>query len=165
MNGNQIILPLNSMNWKVKKFNELELIEAYNMFALRIEVFVIEQNCPYQDLDGKDEAAYHVLGKDESENVVATARILPPGVGYEEVAIGRVVTAKGIRPLKKGHELMEQCMAFIKKQFPDQNVRLSAQSHLVNYYGKHGFVETGKHYLEDGIPHSEMLCEVKTLAK
>ena len=153
------------MKWKIKEFNELDLIEAYKMFALRIDVFVIEQNCPYQDLDGKDERAFHVLGLDSENEVVATARILPPGVGYKEVAIGRVVTAKSIRPLKKGHELMEKCMDFIAIKYPDENIKLSAQSHLVNYYGRHGFIETGKNYLEDGIPHSEMIYIVKKMAK
>jgi ElaA protein len=165
MNGTQLILPLKIMKWELKKFSELALIEAYNMFALRIDVFVIEQNCPYQDLDGKDEEAYHVLGKDDQGNVMATARILPPGVGYKEVAIGRVVTAKSIRPLKKGHELMDECMKFIAVKYPNENIKLSAQSHLVNYYGRHGFVETGKNYLEDGIPHSEMIYLVKNMAK
>lgn len=152
------------MKWEIKNFKDLKLNEAYGVFALRIEVFVVEQDCPYQDLDGKDEGAIHVLGKDDEGNVVATARILPPGLGYEEVAIGRVVTAKSIRPLKKGHELMEQCMNFIAKEYPTENVKLSAQSHLVNYYGRHGFIETGKHYLEDGIPHSEMIYEVNKVA-
>lgn len=153
------------MNWEIKKFSDLQLIEAYKMFALRIEVFVIEQDCPYQDLDGKDVGAYHLLGKDEMGDVVATARILAPGVSYPEVSIGRVVTAKSIRHLKQGHELMKRCMTFIENEYPNQNIKLSAQSHLVNYYGNHGFVETGKHYLEDGIPHSEMICEVINLAK
>lgn len=153
------------MKWEIKKFNELQLIEAYKMFALRIDVFVIEQDCPYQDLDGKDEDAYHLLGKDAEGEIVATARILPPGVSYPEVSIGRVVTAKSIRHLKQGHELMERCMTFIENKLPNQNIKLSAQSHLVNYYGSHGFIETGKHYLEDGIPHSEMIYEVVKLAK
>ena len=152
------------VNWKVKTFNEFTLKELYNVLALRMEVFVVEQDCPYQDLDGKDEDAFHVFATDPKGDVVATARILKPGAAYEEVAIGRVVTAASIREFKKGHELMTECMNFVSKEFPKTNIRLSAQSHLVNYYGKHGFKETGKNYLEDGIPHSEMLCEVN-LAK
>ncbi len=148
------------VSWKVKTFNEFTLKELYNVLALRMDVFVVEQDCPYQDLDGKDLDAFHIFATDQNGNVVATARILKPGVAYEEVAIGRVVTAASIREFKKGHELMAQCMEFVSKEFPNQNIRLSAQSHLVNYYGKHGFKETGKNYLEDGIPHSEMLCEV-----
>jgi ElaA protein len=148
-----------TLKWSMKKFNELSLDELYDMIALRIEVFVIEQNCPYQDLDGKDKLSYHLLGKDVENNIVATLRILPQGISYKEVSIGRVVTSEKIRPWKKGHDLMKTAMDFITDTFPNENVRLSAQSHLVTYYEKHNFVETGKEYLEDGIPHSEMLYE------
>ncbi len=150
-----------SIKWSIKQFNELSLEELYDMIALRIEVFVIEQNCPYQDLDGKDKLSFHLLGKDIHDNIVATLRILPKGISYQEVSIGRVVTSEQIRPWKKGHELMKNAMTFIFKRYPSQNVRLSAQTHLVTYYKKHGFNETGKTYLEDGIPHSEMLYESK----
>mgnify|MGYP006171417339 CR=1 FL=1 len=150
-----------TLTWSIKKFNELSLDELYDMIALRIEVFVIEQNCPYQDLDGKDKLSYHLLGKDIENNIVATLRILPQGISYQEVSIGRVVTSEKIRPWKKGHELMKTAMDFITDIFPSENVRLSAQTHLVNYYGKHNFIETGKEYLEDGIPHSEMLYQTK----
>ena len=149
------------INWSIKKFHELTLEELYDMIALRIEVFVIEQDCPYQDLDGKDKLSFHLLGKDSNGNIVATLRILPKGISYEEISIGRVVTSAGIRSWKKGHELMSEAMNFVFKNYPNQNVRLSAQTHLVGYYGKHEFKETGKEYLEDGIPHSEMLFESK----
>ena len=150
---------MSKIDWKVKRFEELKLKELYDLIALRVEVFVVEQNCPYQDLDGKDEVAFHVIGTDENNKVVATARILPKGIAYDEIAIGRVVTAESIRKYKKGNELMQTCMDFVSHGFPNEDVRLSAQSHLVNYYAKHGFVKTGKEYLEDGIPHSEMLFE------
>ena len=146
-----------NINWSIKAFNELSLEELYDMIALRIEVFVIEQNCPYQDLDGKDKLSFHLLGKDFENNIVATLRILPPNVSYKEISIGRVVTSERIRLWRKGHDLMKNAMDYITLNYPDQNVRLSAQTHLVNYYGKHNFKETGKEYLEDGIPHSEML--------
>ena len=148
---------MDKIKWEIKPFNKLNLDEFHNIIALRIAVFVVEQNCPYQELDGKDSAAYHVIGVDVNNNVVATARILPKGIAYDEIAIGRVVTSQSIRKYKKGHELMQKCMDFIQNKFPNENVKLSAQSHLVKYYGKHGFKETGKHYLEDGIPHSEMI--------
>jgi len=151
------------LNWSIKKFNELSLEELYDMIALRIEVFVIEQNCPYQDLDGKDKLSFHLLGKDIEGNIVATLRILPKDVSYPEVSIGRVVTAEKIRNWKKGHELMKNAMNFITQTYPNQNVRLSAQTHLVKYYEKHAFDTTGKTYLEDGIPHSEMLYVSKKM--
>lgn len=150
-----------TIKWSIKKFNELTLDELYDMIALRVEVFVIEQNCPYQDLDGKDKLSFHLLGKDLEGNIVSTLRILPKGVSYSEVSIGRVVTSEKIRSWKKGHELMKTAMDFITEAYPNQNVRLSAQTQLINYYGKHSFVATGKTYLEDGIPHSEMLYEIK----
>jgi len=149
------------INWSVKAFNELTLEELYDMIALRLEVFVVEQDCPYQDLDGKDKLSFHLLGKDTLGNIVATLRILPNGVSYTEVSIGRVVTAEKIRNWKKGHDLMKNAMNFVSETYPNQNVRLSAQTHLVKYYEKHGFDVTGKTYLEDGIPHSEMLFETK----
>jgi len=149
-----------NINWTVKSFKELTLDELHDLLALRVEVFVVEQNCPYQEIDGKDKVAFHVLGKTNKGDIVATARILSKGISYPEVAIGRVVTAKKIRELKKGNELMASCMSFIEKQFPNENVKLSAQSHLIHYYAKFGFVSTGKDYLEDNIPHTEMFCKI-----
>jgi ElaA protein len=152
---------MSKINWGVKSFRDLSKNELYDLLALRSEVFVVEQDCAYQDLDEKDKEAHHVLGFLD-EKIVATARILNKGLSYDDdVSIGRVVTSAGIRDLKKGHELMNICMQFIKKEYPFENCRISAQSHLENYYGKHGFVATGKKYLEDGIPHSEMFYEVK----
>jgi len=148
------------INWEVKKYSDLTLNEFHDLTALRIEVFIIEQNCPYQDLDGKDKLSYHLLGKDAEGNIVATLRIIPKGISYPEISIGRVVTSPKIRKYKKGHIMMTFAMNFIADNLSDQSVRLSAQTHLVNYYKKHGFVETGKTYLEDDIPHSEMLFEI-----
>lgn len=145
------------LTWTVKHYQDLSKNELYDVLALRMEVFIVEQNCPYQDADGKDQDAYHVLGVNNLGKVLATARILKKGVAYNEIAVGRVVTAKSIRLIKKGHELMNVSMAFIKEKLGDENVRLSAQAHLLNYYSKYGFKSTGKKYLEDGIPHVEML--------
>lgn len=156
---------MEAVKWEIKPFKKLSLIEFHDVIALRIAVFIVEQNCPYQELDGKDFKAIHVIGKDNKGKIIATARILPKGITYDEVAIGRVVTAQSIRHLKKGHKLMNVCMTYIKDNYPNENVKLSAQSHLVNYYGAHGFTETGKYYLEDDIPHSEMLFEAKLIGK
>lgn len=156
---------MNTIKWEIKPFDMLSLSDFHNIMALRIAVFIVEQNCPYQELDGNDFGAVHVVGKNNNNEIVATARILPKGIAYTELAIGRVVTAKSIRHLKKGHELMNVCMNYITEKHPNENVKLSAQSHLVNYYGKHGFKETGNHYLEDDIPHSEMLYDANISAK
>jgi ElaA protein len=144
------------MRTEIKHYTELSKDEFHDMIALRISVFVVEQDCPYQELDGKDRDAYHVLIK-EDDQIIGTARILKPGVAYTETSIGRVVSAIGKRHLKLGHALMTATMNFILSEMNEKSVRLSAQTHLKNFYVKYGFVATGKDYLEDGIPHSEML--------
>jgi ElaA protein len=145
------------LNWQIKPYSELSLNEFHDIVELRIKIFVVEQNCPYQDLDGKDKKAYHLICRDGFGKIVATARILHPGVSYPEVAIGRVACDESIRGHGAGHELLKQCLAYIQEEFGDVAVKLSAQKHLEGYYGKHLFKSTGKEYLEDGIPHVEML--------
>ncbi|MDC1403217.1 GNAT family N-acetyltransferase [Crocinitomicaceae bacterium] len=149
------------MQVEIKHFNELTLNEFHDLIALRIQVFVIEQECPYQELDGKDNVGYHLILRNEEGAIIGTTRILPEGISYPEIAIGRVVVAENFRYLKLGHLLMEKSIQFIEEKFGKQDVRLSAQTHLVKYYASHGFASTGKEYLEDGIPHTEMLLKVK----
>jgi len=145
-------------SWQIKHYSELSVDEFHDILQLRIEVFVVEQNCPYQEVDGKDKDSFHVICSDEKNQVCATARILPNGIYYpDDVAIGRVVVHKKNRGATLGHELMRESLAFISKQFGATSIRISAQEHLSNYYQSHGFIETGKAYLEDGIPHVEML--------
>tara|TARA_B110000503_G_scaffold119035_1_gene180493 strand:+ start:1972 stop:2424 length:453 start_codon:yes stop_codon:yes gene_type:complete len=146
------------LEWQIKPYQDLSINEFHDIIALRIDVFVVEQNCPYSELDGKDKKAYHVLCRSGKGKIVATARILPPGVSYPSVSIGRVVTDQSVRGTGIGHELMRKCMEYCKIEFGDDNVTVSAQKHLENYYKNHGFISTGKEYLEDGIPHVEMLC-------
>jgi ElaA protein len=145
------------INWQFKTFSELNTNEFHDILALRIKVFVVEQNCPYEELDGKDKKSYHLICRDGLGQVIATARILPAGLSYEEIAIGRVVIDETARGTGLGHELMEKCLQFIVAEFGEKPVRISAQKHLENYYKQHQFSSTGKEYLEDGIPHVEML--------
>lgn len=149
------------LDWQVKHYRDLTLNEFHDIIALRLRVFVVEQDCPYLDLDGKDKKCYHLLCRDGKGNVVATARILPPGLSYPECAIGRVVIEDDIRGNGCGHELMSFAMKFALQEFGNSPILISAQKHLENYYGKHEFVSTGNEYLEDGIPHVEMKYEVK----
>lgn len=149
------------LDWQIKHFSEISIAEFHDLIALRIKIFVVEQNCPYQELDGKDKKAYHLIGRDGFGNIVATARILPKGISYQEVSIGRVAIDVSARNNGNGHVLMEKCMQYIQEEFGATNVRISAQNHLEKYYQKHGFVSTGKTYLEDDIPHLEMLFELK----
>jgi ElaA protein len=145
------------LDWQFKHFKELSPTEFHDIVALRVKTFVVEQNCPYLELDGKDKKSYHLICRDGLGNVVATARILPPGISYPEVSIGRVVVDESLRGKGEGHVLMEKCMQFCSEEFGNSPVRISAQKHLESYYEKHGFSSTGKEYLEDDIPHVEML--------
>ena len=146
-----------NLNWQFKHYNDLLISEFHDIIALRLEVFVVEQNCAYQDLDGKDKKSYHLICRDGKGKVVATARVLPPGIAYSEVSIGRIVTDVSIRGKGVGHELMQKTMQFIKDEFGKVAITISAQSHLTSYYNQHGFETTRKEYLEDGIPHTEMI--------
>ncbi len=141
----------------IKHFNDLTLNEFHDLVALRMQVFVVEQDCPYQDLDGLDKDAYHLIVLNENHQTIGTVRILKAGVYYDEVAIGRVVSHEDFRHLKIGHLMMEKAIEFIAATLKSNRIRLSAQTHLKHFYEKHGFVSTGKEYLEDGIPHTEML--------
>jgi ElaA protein len=147
------------MNLKkiIQPFSALSLDHLHDIIALRIKIFVIEQDCPYQDLDGKDKLAYHLFYTNTKNEVVAATRILPQNISYTEVSIGRVVVDESCRGTGIGHLIMKESMDFVLAEFGRVDVRLSAQKHLENYYGKHGFMSTGKEYLEDGIPHVEML--------
>ena len=145
------------LNWLIKPYNELTTTEFHDIIALRLKAFVVEQNCSYLDLDGKDKKCYHLLCRDGQGKVVATARILHPGASYPEVSIGRVVVEKSLRGNNIGHELMEKCMHYVNEEFGNVAIRISAQKYLEGYYSKHKFLSTGNEYLEDNIPHIEML--------
>ncbi len=145
------------LDWQIKHYRDLSLNEFHDIIALRLEAFVVEQNCAYLDLDGKDKKCYHLLCRDGKGNIIATARVVPPGLIYDDAAIGRVVIHEDARGHGLGHDLMEKCITFSNLEFGNSPIRISAQKHLENYYGKHAFIPTGKEYLEDGIPHLEML--------
>lgn len=143
------------MNWLVCRWEDLSAPLLHGMLQLRQAVFVVEQTCPYLDLDGADLDAWHVLGEEGGE-VKACARLLAPGVKYDEASIGRVCTALDVRGRGVGRELMAQCMGALQRIWPDESVRISAQSYLIPFYASLGFETTGHAYLEDGIPHEEM---------
>jgi ElaA protein len=145
------------LDWQIKHYSDLSLNEFHDIIALRLEAFVVEQNCAYLDLDGKDKKCYHLICRNGKGDVVATGRVLPPGLSYADAAIGRVVIDEEIRGHGIGHELMDKCIDFCKKEFGNSPIRISAQKHLEKYYEKHNFNSTGNEYLEDGIPHVEML--------
>lgn len=143
--------------WHTAEWPELTRDTWYAIAALRLEVFVVEQNCPYQDFDGKDQHSLHVWATNSEGSIVAYARIVSPGVSYDEPSIGRVITAMKARGSGLGRRLMTFTMETVEKRYGKMPVRISAQSYLLNFYGEFGFRSVGVEYLEDGIPHTEML--------
>jgi ElaA protein len=143
------------VNWAIKRFDELTLDELYNILQLRNEVFIVEQNCVYKDPDGKDQSAWHLMAI-EDDKLIAYTRILPPGVSYNNPAIGRVVTSSSKRRSGLGRELMKRSIEACEKLFGKTSITLSAQVYLEDFYKSLGFIVAGEEYLEDGIPHIKM---------
>ncbi len=143
--------------WIVKSYDELSKEELYSLLQLRVEVFVIEQDCPYQDVDGKDQKSIHVWTENEEGLPIAYLRIVEPGVSYAEPAIGRVVTKESHRKGGIGRKLMLEGIRVINAVYPGQLIRISAQEYLLNFYNELGFEQVGEGYLEDDIPHIEMI--------
>lgn len=142
------------INWEIKPFKELSADELYKVLALRCEVFIVEQNCPYQDIDGKDSVALHLMGFDNGI-LVAYARLFGPGDYLLESCIGRVVVKPTHRRLNLGHELMRRAMEAMDENF-SKPIKIHAQSYLRNFYESHGFRVSGDEFPEDGIPHLPM---------
>ena len=147
---------LPSLTWCCQSFAELDTVTLYAVLHLRAEVFVIEQQCVYQDVDGKDPRAHHVSAWD-GEHLVAYARVLPPGVSFDEASIGRVVTSPRYRTIGAGRELVARSLEACERVFGARPIRIGAQSHLQRFYGSFGFVPCSAEYVEDGIPHVDML--------
>lgn len=140
----------------VKKFNKLSLEELYYLLQLRSEVFVVEQKCVYQDIDGKDYKSLHVIAK-RNNKIIAYTRLFNKGDYFKEASIGRVVVAKNLRHFNYGSEIMEASIDAIKKNFNTNKIKISAQLYLKDFYNSFGFKTTGSSYLEDGIPHIAMI--------
>lgn len=143
---------------QVKTFSELSTIELYNLLQLRSEVFVVEQDCVYQDIDGKDQNSLHVIGF-KNNNVVAYTRVFKPGDYFEYASIGRVVVAADERQHKYGYDIMNASIEAIKIHYNEDCIKISAQTYLKRFYNNLGFKEIGEEYLEDGIPHIAMIKE------
>ncbi|MDY8135311.1 GNAT family N-acetyltransferase [Aquimarina sp. 2201CG5-10] len=143
------------LNFTVKRFDEISAEEMYKILGLRAEVFVVEQNCVYQDIDDKDQEALHVIGIKEN-TIVAYTRIFSPGDYYEEASFGRVVIPKSHRQFGYGHNLIKESINAIESFFNTKEIKISAQTYLKKFYETHGFKQVGEEYLEDGIPHMAM---------
>lgn len=148
------------MEWMLKKFDALTPHELYAILQLRNEVFAVEQNCVYPDMDNKDQPSFHLMGWQqisESYKLVAYTRLIPPGVMYKEPSIGRVVTSSSVRGTGAGRQLMVKSIEHIYTLYGQQPIKIGAQLYLRKFYTSLGFQQTSEIYLEDGIEHIEMV--------
>ena len=143
----------------LKHFHELTIQELYNILQLRSEVFVVEQNCIYQDIDGKDQKAVHIFIK-ENKDVLAYSRVFNEGEYFENPSIGRVVVKKEKRGTELGKKIMVEGAKYIKETFTNKKIEISAQKYLKGFYEDLGYEFTGNEYLEDGIPHIRMIKQL-----
>lgn len=148
------------MSWSIKNFEALTKVELHDILRLRVDIFIVEQECPYPEIDGKDPDCYHVMGKDKNGSIVAVARIAPAGVIYEEISIGRVVTKKELRGSGIGSDLMKQSILFCKEELRGQTIKIAAQKYLEKFYSDLGFKTISQVYLWDGIEHVDMRLAV-----
>jgi ElaA protein len=148
------------MTFKCVPFDSLTVRELYDIMALRQEVFVVEQNCPYLDADGKDLKGWHLMLFNNEERLSAYTRLLPKGVSYDDYAsIGRVVSSTHARGTGVGKAVMQESIKQMEQLFPNQLVKIGAQSYLLKFYESLGFESTGEEYLEDDIPHTSMILK------
>ena len=145
-----------SIVWKIKPFSKLSTEELYQILKIREEVFIVEQTCYYLDADGYDQQAVHIWAEKEGE-ILAYSRVFEPGIKYKEASIGRVLTNPNYRKNKLGKILIRFSINTIEARFRTQSIRISAQDYLLHFYSEFGFQDTGKKYLEDDIPHTEMV--------
>jgi ElaA protein len=144
------------LKWKIKPFEALTVQELYDLLKLRSEIFVVEQNCVYLDLDGKDKLALHLIGEYDGK-IVAYSRLFDAGISFDNASIGRVVIDEAYRDKKWGHVLMQEAIAEIKTNFGKDKITIGAQLYLKKFYESHGFVQSSEMYLEDDIEHIEMI--------
>ena len=143
------------MEFILKEFKDLTAHQLFEIYNLRSEVFIVEQNCAYQDVDNTDKVSKHLLVM-EAETLAAYARIIPPGISYKQASIGRVVVKKTFRGKDLGKILMKECLNQMALLYPKQEIVISAQSYLLKFYTELGFKAEGEGYLEDNIPHTKM---------
>lgn len=143
--------------WQCCSFNELTTDQLYELLKLRVDIFVVEQQCPYPELDNKDRMAEtrHLMGYHQQQ-LVACARLLPPGVSYPSASIGRVAIAQHVRGQGLAYQLLEQALLHCAQHWPEQAIEIGAQTYLADFYAQHGFIATSESYLEDGIAHIDM---------
>lgn len=139
----------------IKKFDELELYELYDILKLRVDVFVVEQNCPYEELDNKDKDCIHLFYKNSGE-ITAYLRIIPKNLSYDSASFGRVCVKQGFRDKKTGREIVREAVNYMEEVMKEEIITIGAQEYLKNFYSSFGFKEVSEVYIEDGIPHIDM---------
>ena len=149
------------MEWKICKFDELSAKELYEILQLRSRIFVVEQNCPYQDVDGADARAWQLFACAEDGRLAASMRILEPGVTYDALAMGRVAVDPALRGSGLAREMMERALDFALNGLGESKIKIGAQDYLRKFYESLGFRPISEVYLEDGIPHLDMIYERK----
>ncbi len=146
------------ITWQWAAFEELDAATLCAVLTARQDVFVLEQQCLYADIDGNDQRAYHLIARQEgTQQLAAYLRCFAPGDRYPEAALGRVLTVQAMRGIGIGKQLMAEGIRRVEQHFPGSAIRISAQEHLARFYGAFGFCQASAAYLEDGIPHIEML--------
>jgi ElaA protein len=144
-------------DWQLVHFDDLQPRDLYDALALRNAVFVVEQNCAYQDCDGVDRVSHHLWTRGSDGVMAAYLRVIPPSVCYEEASIGRIITARGARRRGFGRAVLREGIMRVEELYGPVAIRIGAQRYLLRFYEEFGFASTGREYDEDGIPHTEML--------
>lgn len=145
------------ISWQTHSFENLKTAELFELLLLRQTVFIVEQQCPYPDIDELDLVAMHFCGRNDDGQLIAYARLLKPGLSYQQASIGRVVVSPSARGLKLGRTLMQAALLEMEKLYPEQAIKIGAQQHLERFYNQLGFETISAMYLEDDIPHIHML--------
>ncbi|MFQ3245133.1 MAG: ElaA protein [Arenicella sp.] len=145
------------ISWQTHSFENLKTAELFELLMLRQTVFIVEQQCPYPDIDELDFVAMHFCGRNDHGQLIAYARLLKPGLSYQQASIGRVVVSPSARGLKLGRRLMQAALLEMEKLYPEQAIKIGAQQHLEPFYNQLGFETISAMYLEDDIPHIHML--------
>ncbi|MFV0247954.1 MAG: GNAT family N-acetyltransferase [Tenacibaculum sp.] len=147
------------MDFVVKKFNSLYVNDLYEILQIRSEIFVIEQNCIYQDIDNKDKKALHIIGR-KNDKIAAYARVFDSGVLFDTPSISRLLVVKAERGHGYGNSLLNTAISAVYNNFKNKNISISAQFYLIEFYISHGFKTVGKQYLEDGLKHIKMIKQI-----
>ncbi|PYZ92300.1 GNAT family N-acetyltransferase [Salipaludibacillus keqinensis] len=144
------------MNWHIKKFNELTTDELYSILRERVNVFVVEQNCPYPEIDGKDSQSYHLFVREKGK-IIAYTRLLPAGISYSQASIGRVLVIEEYRNTGLGKKIMKRSIDYLHQELKENEIKIQAQEYALQFYESFGFKPVSKVYLEDDIPHVDMV--------